>query len=190
MQFQAAKEFILNKLKRELPAHLTYHSYDHVMDVCEAAENLGKLENITIHEMQLLLTAALFHDSGFIEGAANHEEGSCRIAELYLPNFGFGTGDIEKISGMIMATRLPQTPKNLLEQIIADADLDYLGRDDFFRISDLLYKEFAYGGVVKNIDEWNKLQVSFFESHYYFTNAAINLRQDRKQAHLEILRSK
>ncbi|BAU53459.1 HD domain-containing protein [Mucilaginibacter gotjawali] len=190
MQFQSAKKFISDKLKRELPAHFTYHSYDHVMDVYQAAENLGKLENITDDDMQLLLTAALFHDSGFIEGATNHEEGSCRIAQLYLPNFDFNTCDIEKICGMIMATRLPQTPKNLLEQILADADLDYLGRDDFFKISDLLYNEFVDAGVVKNIGEWNKLQVLFFERHHYFTNAAINLRQDKKQAHLLILRSK
>ncbi|MDR3694642.1 HD domain-containing protein [Mucilaginibacter sp.] len=190
MQFQPAIEFISDKLKRELPAYLTYHSYDHIIDVYQAAENLGKLENITDHEMQLLLTAALFHDSGFIEGAANHEECSCRIAEKYLPAFEFTHDDIKTISGMIMATRLPQTPKNLLEEILADADLDYLGRDDFFRISNLLYNEFIYAGVVKNINEWNKLQVSFFESHHYFTNAALKLRQDKKQAHLEILKSK
>ena len=190
MQFQPAKVFISDKLQRELPAHLTYHSFEHVMDVYEAAEKIGKLENITDHEMLLLLTAALFHDSGFIEGAVNHEECSCLIARQYLPNFDFSPGDIKKICGMIMATKLPQLPNNHLEEILADADLDYLGRDDFFRISNLLFNEFMHAGIVKNIGEWDKLQVSFFENHHYFTNAALMLRQNKKQAHLEILKSK
>jgi len=188
MQFQAAKAFISDKLKQELPGHLTYHSVDHVMDVYQAAENLGKLENITDHEMLLLLTAALFHDSGFIEGAANHEECSCLIARRYLPNFDFSPDEIEKICGMIMATKLPQLPKNHLEEILADADLDYLGRDDFFRISNLLFKEFTHAGIVKNIDQWDKLQVSFFESHHYFTESALKLRQGKKAVNLGLIK--
>ena len=111
MQFQKAKAFILDKLKHELPVHLTYHCYGHVIDVYQAAENLGALENINDDDMQLLLTVALFHDSGFIEGAANHEESSCRIAKQYLPDFGYTGDDVAQISGMIMATKLPQLPK-------------------------------------------------------------------------------
>jgi len=190
MQLQQVKPFILNKLEKELPEYLSYHSIDHVMDVYEAAQSLGSVENIGEHDLELLLTAALFHDSGFMSGLKDHEEASCKIAKEYLPGFGYSMEDIEKISGMIMATKLPQAPKNLLEEIICDADLDYLGRDDFFQISNNLYNEFKATGAVQNENEWNKLQVSFFESHHYFTASAQKLRQKLKQENLLAIKSK
>jgi uncharacterized protein len=190
MQFAKAKKFILDRLKTELPAHLSYHCFDHTQDVYKAAENLCDLEKINPYQKKLVLTAALFHDSGFIIGINCHEEESCRIAEQCLPSFGYTNDDLAAIKGMIMATKLPQSPKNHLEEIIADADLDYLGRDDFFRISNLLYQEFRTAGIVNTTEDWNKLQVSFFRSHHFFTKTALKLRQDKKMAHLLAVTSK
>ncbi len=190
MQFQQAKEFIINKLKKELPGYLVYHTVDHVMDVYQAAENIGKLENINEDNMQLLLTAVLFHDAGFIKGPNLHEEESCRIANQYLPAYGFSQCEMKTINGLILATKIPQTPKNHLEEIICDADLDYLGRDDFFPNGNKLYIEFIGAGIVKNENDWNKLQVSFLESHHYFTSTALKLRQEKKEEHLELVRLK
>jgi predicted metal-dependent HD superfamily phosphohydrolase len=190
MQFEQAKKLILDRLNEELPRHLSYHSVDHVKDVYTAAENIGKLEHISAYDMQLLLTAALFHDSGFMHGPNNHEEESCRIASEYLPGFNYSDDEIEKINGMIMATKLPQTPRTPLEEIICDADLDYLGRDDFFPISDNLYAEFTYTGIVNNENDWNKIQVSFFEKHQYFTKSALRLREEKKEENLCLIRAK
>jgi len=190
MQFEQAKSFILDKLTKELPGYLSYHTIDHVLDVYGAAETLGRMENLTENELLLLLTAALFHDAGFTIGLKEHEESSCVIAARYLPGYGYSDADIEKISGMIMATKLPQLPKNLSEQIICDADLDYLGRDDFFPISDSLYREFLFTAVVSNENDWNKLQVTFFEKHQYFTASAIKLRQQKKEDNLRSIKSK
>jgi len=187
MQFEKAEKYILDRLKIELPAHLTYHCYEHTLDVYSAAEKLCDLEKINAYQKKQVLTAALFHDSGFIVGANCHEEESCRIAEQCLPSFGYTNDDLVPIKGMIMATRLPQSPKNHLEEIIADADLDYLGRDDFFRISNLLYQEFRFAGIVRTPEEWNKLQISFFQSHHFFTDTALKLRQGKKMAHLKLI---
>ncbi len=190
MQFKKAGKYISAKLEKELPKHLTYHCAGHVQDVYNAAAQIGKQEGLGAHDMKLLLTAALYHDAGFLKGAKNHEEESCRIAANTLPGYGYTPGDIEKISGMIMATRLPQLPKNHLEEIIADADLDYLGRDDFFEIGDKLYKEFLVSGVVNTEEEWNRLQVRFLENHHYFTKTALNLRQAKKEQHLAAIKMK
>jgi len=190
MLFHQAKAFILEKLKKELPPHLTYHCFDHTLDVYAAAEYLSDLEKISSYQKELALTAALFHDAGFIIGANCHEEESCRIAEEYLPNYGYDFDDLEAIKGMIMATKLPQTPKNLLEQIIADADLDYLGRDDFFPISEGLYQEFLLARVIDNYNDWNKLQVSFFENHHYFTSSAQTIRNQKKANNLALIKAK
>ncbi|MGI4022384.1 MAG: HD domain-containing protein [Janthinobacterium lividum] len=189
MQFENAGQFILNKLSK-LPPHLSYHSIEHTQDVYDAAEKLGKQENISDYEMKLLLTAAWFHDSGFLKGAQNHEEESCRIAKQFLPDYNYTTEEIDRICGMIMATLIPQSPKNHLEEILADADLDYLGRDDFFTIGDKLFAELSIFGFLNTTDEWNRLQVCFLESHHYFTPTAIQQKQAIKEAHLALVKSK
>ena len=190
MQFQQAGRFIMNKLRKELPRHLSYHSADHIKDVYEAAKRLGKQENLTGYEIKLVLTAAWYHDAGFLKGAKNHEEDSCNIAKTALPDFGYDPGEIDLICGMIMATKIPQSPKNHLEEILADADLDYLGRDDFFTIGNKLFTELSLLGFLNTEDEWNSLQVSFLESHHYFTKTALQWRQAKKQQHLAEVKAK
>lgn len=184
MQFKQAGNFIINKLKKELSANYTYHNIDHTNDVYYAAENLGRLEKISDADMKLLLTAALYHDSGFLRISGGHEEESCRIAAEALPQYGFSELDINLICGMIRATRVPQSPKTLLERILVDADLDYLGRDDFFEGGNKLFNELHLAGAVKNNTDWDKMQLDFMESHSYFTKSAINLRQARKAANI------
>ena len=191
MQFDRAKRYILAKLKKELRPQFTYHCFDHTIDVCNAAKTIGTSEEISRHDMKLLLTATLFHDSGFTEGGSNdHEEKSCLIANQCLPGFNYADDEIEIINGMIMATKLPQSPHNHLEEIICDADLDYLGRDDFFAISDRLYEEFLSEGKVQNYDDWNKKQIAFFENHRYFTPTSQTFRNEKKHSNLNIVRSK
>ena len=185
MQFERAKRYILGKLKNELRPEFTYHCFDHTIDVCNAAKTIGSSEGISPYDMKLLLTAALFHDSGFTEGGSNdHEEKSCRIVNQNLRGFNYADDEIEIINGMIMATKLPQSPKNQLEEIICDADLDYLGRDDFFAISNLLFIEFRTAGVVANEYAWDKIQVVFFENHHYFTKTSDRLRNKGKLENL------
>src|SRR6185369_1981441 len=105
-----------------------------------------------------------------------------------LPGFGYNEKEIEIICGMIMATRFPHQPKNLLEQIICDADLDYLGRDDFFKISNDLFRELSIYGMLANEKDWYKLQESFLSSHTYFTRTAADLRKAKKEEHLNKIR--
>jgi predicted metal-dependent HD superfamily phosphohydrolase len=190
MQFNEAKKFILNKLKKELPKHLSYHSVGHIKDVYEACKMLAKEEGVKKEELTLLLTAALFHDSGFLINQKEHESRSCDLAKQYLPGFGFSELQIQRICGMIMATRIPQSPINLLEEILADADLDYLGRDDFFIIGNKLFEELSIYGILNTEEEWNNLQVKFLEKHHYFTKTAIRLRQAQKDEHLSAIKSK
>ena len=95
---------------------------------------------------------------------------------------------LEKICGLIMATKLPQTPLTHLEEIICDADLDYLGREDFAPISNALRLEFLSNNIVKNDREWQEKQINFFEQHKYFTATSNNKRNSRKQEQLQELK--
>jgi hypothetical protein len=190
MQFNKAGKFILNKLAKELPGHLSYHSVEHIKDVYDSALQIGTQEKISDYDMKLVLTAAWYHDSGFLKAVNDHEEESCRIARDTLPGFGYTSKEIDCICNMIMATKIPQVPKNHLEEILADADLDYLGRDDFFTIGNKLFSELSVFGFLNNEEEWNRLQVRFLENHHYFTQTAINKRQSKKEEHLQEIKQK
>jgi predicted metal-dependent HD superfamily phosphohydrolase len=189
MQFQKAKAYINGRLRKELPKHLSYHSVAHVKDVYTAAERLAKAEGVKGEALTLLLTAVMFHDCGFMVQSKEHEQIGCDIARESLPRFDYSPDQIERICGMIMATRIPQTPQNLLEQIIADADLDYLGRDDFWSIGNKLFAELQMYGIIRTEDEWNALQVKFLEQHHYFTQTAINTRRQKKDEYVAILKA-
>lgn len=189
MNYRAAKKYILEKLRRELPTVLTYHCLDHTLDVFEITSELCAAENISRYETKLLKTAALYHDSGFTVTYKDHEEKGCEIVRKNLPRFGYSPEEIERICGMIMATKIPQSPKNKLEEIICDADLDYLGRNDFHPIGSTLFEEFKAHGVIQNEEGWNRLQVGFLESHHYFTPTNINRRNPQKQAYLNELKN-
>ena len=188
--FTSIKQPILSRLKNELDPRLGYHNLSHTLDVVEQAEVIAKKEKVTDkHDLLLLKTAAVFHDSGFLLVYKNHEEKSCEIASEALKNI-FNEEDNKKICGMIMATKIPQTPHTLLEQIICDADLDYLGRNDFEPISQTLHKEFIIFKIMPEDIIWDHVQIKFFESHHYFTGTSISKRNEKKLKHLNILKER
>ena len=187
-RLEKARKYIIEKLDKELSKDLHYHSLDHVTDVLQSALKLAELEGISDYEKELLSTAALFHDSGFLFQSKDHEEKGCEIISNTLPEFGYSAMEIAQICGMVMATKIPQTPKNHLEEILCDADLDYLGRADFWEIGHKLFEELKIMRVVDNENDWNKIQVKFLESHHFFTKSSINLRSLQKQNHLQLVK--
>lgn len=189
MDIQGVEAYIIEKLEESLSDTLFYHGLHHTMDVVNAALKIGMAEGITDEEsLTLLKTAALYHDLGFISTYRGHEEEGCRIARITLPNYNYSPAQIETICGMIAATQIPQSPKNHLEQIIADADLDYLGREDFWPIANSLYEELHEREMVANVEAWNKIQIGFLENHKYWTSTAQNWRNASKQNRLDELK--
>lgn len=186
MNYTAALSYALERLEKELPEYLFYHGKHHTIDVLDAAEKIANFEGVEDEEeITLLKSACLFHDIGFTISGQDHEERGCEIVEEILPDLNYNPDQINRIKGMIMATKIPQSPNNKLEQIICDADLDYLGRDDFFSIGDTLFQELKHLGVVSDQDAWNNLQVKFLTAHSYFTNWGRNKRQVKKDEHLQ-----
>ena len=189
MNFHAVKALIIDKLTKELSPELTYHGLHHTLDVLYVTEDLCKYENIPPYETMLLKTAALFHDAGFTINNKEHERLSCELAQKILPQYGYLPIDIDQICSMIMATKIPQSPKNKLEAVICDADLDYLGRDDFYYIGSTLFQEFKTYKVVDNVEDWNRLQVNFLEKHSFFTSTNLKRRSSKKQQYIQELKS-
>jgi len=186
MGFDKAKETIVHHLEQNLPSDLFYHGIHHTFDVFDAALVIAENEKIdSADDLTLLKTAALFHDSGFTIDASKHEECGCDLAREILPACDYTNSQIDQICGMIMATKIPQQPLNLLERIICDADLDYLGRDDFFKIGDTLYQELKAFDKIKDSTQWNQLQISFLSNHQYHTEFSRGNREIKKQENLQ-----
>ena len=188
MDYTAAKLFIFKKLENDLSGILTYHGKHHTEDVLKVAEELCRLENVSDYNTKLLKTAGLFHDAGFLNSMVEHEKHSCEIVKKYLPGYGYTDVEIDKICGMIMATKIPQSPKNHLEEIICDADLDYLGRDDFYLIGNTLFEELRVQGFVNDLFSWNEIQIKFLEAHTFFTPTNIQRRAPKKKSYIQQLK--
>ena len=181
MHYQKAKKYAIGRLHKELPSNLYYHGIHHTLDVCQAAQSLAEQEKVGSEERTLIATAALFHDIGFIEQYLDNEPIACRIATDYLPKCDYNVGQVKQVCDMIMATRLPQSPLSKLAEILCDADLDYLGREDFFEIADTLKREWMQMDFISSDTEWNKKQLGFLSSHTYFTESAMVNRDVGKQ---------
>jgi uncharacterized protein len=187
MSFEHLKNMVLEKL-RNLDPRLTYHSVDHTIDVINQVERIAIEEGISdSKDIYLLKIAALYHDTGFLYTYAQHEEKSCDIFLQDAKLFGLTDEEVKKITELIMVTKIPQSPKNLMEQIICDADLDYLGRNDFFTIGDNLRREFISFGIVADDQAWEQLQLKFLNQHHYHTQASIRQREPYKVLHLKKL---
>jgi hypothetical protein len=189
IQFTDIQEIILDKLEKELPEHLYYHNVKHTVDVVTEVELIGWGEGCTDEDILLLKTAGLFHDAGHTIAYDNHEFYGTQLAREILPQYNYTTEQIERICSLIIATRLPPKPSDLLENIICDSDLDYLGRSDFIPVSNMLYEELKAQNKMSSLNDWYKIQVKFISGHQYFTDTARSLREVNKQLQIERIQS-
>lgn len=188
IRFTDMEEAVLNRLENELPDELTYHNMKHTVDVVTQVEIIGRGERIGEEEMLLLKTAALFHDTGFLVEKDHHEDYSIDLAREVMQLYGFLDEQIEEVCQLINVTRPEAEPRNHLEAILKDADLDYLGRSDFLPVSNNLYNEVQQLNGSLSKSEWNKKQIHFISGHKYYTNTAKKLRQVKKEKQLKGLR--
>lgn len=189
IQFTDIQEIILDKLERELPGYLFYHNVKHTVDVVTEVELIGWAEGCTDEEILLLKTAGLFHDVGHTVTYDGHEYEGTLIAREMLPKYNYTPEQIERICAVIMSTKLPPKPTNLLEDIICDSDLDYLGRSDFIPVSNTLFEELKAQNKMGSLNDWNKMQVKFISGHQYFTKTARSLREVNKQLQIDRIQS-
>ena len=190
VQFMDIQEYVLDLLEVNLPSNIYYHNVKHTIDVTTEVELIGWAEGLPEKDILLLKVAALFHDTGQIKVNKGHEEVSCQYAEEILPGYNYSPEKIAVIKRIIMATQLPHTPNDILEAVIQDSDLDYLGRNDFIPVSNMLYKELVErDGVKMTMNQWNKAQIKFISNHQYYTKTAQSLREVNKQSQIERLKA-
>lgn len=187
-RFEDFKDRMFSMYEQKLPKKYYYHNLNHMKDVVEQVENIGRAEGINDEDMHILKTAALLHDAGFMQTYKDHEYAGMELARQMLPNEGYSQEQIDRICRLIECTILTEEPQNLLERIIRDADLDYLGRDDYFPISQELYKELLEMNLIKENDfEWCHGQITFLQEHTYYTDYSRKVRNPVKVKHIQWL---
>lgn len=182
--FLRSYPIVVNKLTFELNPSFTYHNVHHTLDVMNVAESIGTSLKLPPTDIHILKIAALFHDTGYLFLRKGHEERSIGFFLECAQNSLLDQNIISKVSTCINATKMPQQPTCLLDEILCDADLDYLGRDDFDEIEMQLFLELESAGEIKGRVSWDHVQVSFLENHKYHTQHSIDLRTPKLQEHL------
>jgi uncharacterized protein len=166
------RKHVLDKLRGELPQHLAYHGMNHTLDVLNVCQ---------------LRMGAIVHDMGFLIEAVNHEAVGAEMAGVLMKDLGMKQDVINEVKGLVMATKIPQTPLNDLQKIICDADLDYLGRDDYPTISVKLFAELKHMNIITTEEQWKNLQINFLKAHQFQTSFAKKNREPKKQYWLKKL---
>jgi len=189
---EEVKMYVLRFFRTHDKPEILYHNQAHTEHVVRVAAEAGAYYNLNDHDMFVVVTAAWFHDTGYYTGAAQgHEQRAAEMLALFLKERGVDESTIQAIQGCVMATRLPQAPHNLLEQIVCDADLSHLGSDEFAEKNKLLRKEVEHITRKKiDKDEWRKGTIRFLESTSYQTAYAQQLLNEKKQQNLDRLKLK
>jgi adenylate cyclase len=189
MDFEQARKDIINSLKSQLPDELEYHDLRHTLNTEKSAMRFAKLEGIEGEELILLRTAVLFHDAGYIVSSDGNEEKAIDIMKRTLPRYGYSEKQIELVESLIRATMRGVSPETRLQQILCDADHDYLGRADYHHIASKLRKELENYGRFMSNEEWIRFQLNYLENeHRYYTNTAINIRLPGKKKRIQELK--
>ena len=183
------KEKIFDDLSNILDENYSYHNLNHTKRVISAAVDIGSNYDLSEKDWRCLLTACLLHDYGFIESHVEHEKISAKLSSQILPKYGFSETDIQIINSLIIVTKLEEKPKNLLESIIRDSDLEYLGSEDFIKISPLLKKEWINCKVVKSDSEFYKIQYEFILNHSFYTDFMIKNSINQKKVNIDYAKS-
>lgn len=184
--FPAVAVYVFSLLERELDPTLYYHGVHHTRDdVLPAAERLAQLAGVVDEDLLVLQIAALFHDTGYLRQYPDNEPIGVEIAREILPSFGYEKTIISRVEPLILATNLAVGPKTFLEELICDADLDSLGREDFFAVGHNYRRELLAQGESFTLREWYERQDRFLSGHQYHTEVARGLRDEQKRKNLE-----
>lgn len=188
---EKAKQYATKILTEEMPPVVKYHSLEHTVFVVRAAVEVGSNSELTPEEIEILEIAAWFHDLGYKDSVQNHEELSVQLALDFLGEAGYDQKKTAQVAGCIMSTKMPQTPKNRMDESLCDADLMHLADSNYFKKAELLHMEIEeLKGIEINEADWMKMNKDFIEDHTFFTAYARENYKPAKQENLKKVRKR
>lgn len=189
---EQAQYFVCDLFKDKLSFLYTYHNFNHTLGVVDAINTLSDSEKLNSLDKEILLIAAWFHDSGYINGCVNHEDSSCDIAAVFLKEHGKSEDYIEKVLSLIKATKVDYIPQNLFEKIIKDADCYHIASVNYASACDGLRTEWCNTEEkVFNDKEWTAENLDFLvKKHQFYTDFALKYWQPLKEMNIQRIQLK
>jgi len=188
---EKAKDFVDSVFDANGTEVFVYHNAYHTERVVEAADQIANYYKLKGEDYIVLMVAAWFHDIGYFDDAKHHEQQGALMAEKFLKGKKVEAEFIERVKGCIMATRMPQQPTNLVEQILCDADLFHLGSEEFPERNKLMRKEYQLRcDATMDKEKWRAKSITLLSNHHYHTDYVRKLQEERKQENLEKLLAK
>lgn len=186
-----AADYVRAYMDEHANPRLLYHNLSHTEQVVEAATEIARHYGLSGRDLFVVLAAAWFHDIGYYDDPGNHEQAGAARAEDFLKGQGVEEETVAAVTSAILATRVPQSPSNQLEEIVCDADLYHFGTDCFGERNRLLRKEMeALHGIDISKEEWADSTIHLLANHHYFTGYCKEHLKKRKRANLEKLEGK
>lgn len=185
------EKHVVNYFHTHSDPRLVYHNLEHTQEVVNAAQQIANHYQLNEQDFFTVMAAAYFHDTGYFEDALNHEAKGAILADDFLASHQVNQEIRDQVKSAILATKIPQNPKNEIDKILCDADLFHLGQADFRAKGKLMHKENEriYKKDISKSD-WRKKDIQFLEAHHYHTDYANLLLSDQKQKNIEKLKSK
>jgi predicted metal-dependent HD superfamily phosphohydrolase len=183
-----AEQYVKTFFEENISPDYVFHNFAHVQAVVDSVLEIGQGYELPQHDLTLLQLAAWFHDLGYDKGPANHEERSVQYAEKFLQEHNFSAEDIAVVRSCIYATKVPQHPDNLLEEIVCDADMSHLGKESYWdRCGRIRQELLVTQQMIMSEQEWVDFEINFMQQHRYHTPIATELYDERKQKHIRQL---
>jgi len=187
LRLQDVEDEVIEKLNKDLPLSLYFHNLERVKEIYNLIELYSRAEELSEEECLLVRTAALFADTGYIWAYDDHEEMSISYARELLPKFKYSEEQIEKIARLIESTKRSRKPENRMEEILLDADMNYLSRADFVTLNEQLFLELTEHKKIESKQDWVKMQVVLLSNHKYYTKVANVLRDVNPEQQIDDL---
>ena len=186
-----AEKYVSGLLENETPEGYTYHTLAHTQDVVKNAVIIGTNEKLTEEEMNILRSAAWFHDVGYLKKYKGHEEASAEMALKFLERHGVEEYIRTAVAESIRATAFPQSPESRVAKVLCDADFMHLGQEIYFELAEKLRQEQKNAGI-RNLKkgEFDQESVRLFEEHNWHTVFCQNNLEETKQKNLELLKAR
>lgn len=186
-----AEIYVRDLLDNELSKDCLFHTINHTLEVVRNAEIIGDYSNLCEECKDVLRIAALFHDVGYIDSYEDHEIESAAYASRFLTSKNIEESIITQVVESILATKMPQQPKDDISMVLCDADLMNMTFDDYFEQIDLMRQEWEKTGKAKlNKEEAYKTSLEFFKAHQYHSEYGKKILQPKKERTESKIKSK
>ncbi|MCF4101530.1 HD domain-containing protein [Gillisia sp. M10.2A] len=185
------QEYCIDFLNNSRCKSLPFHSVQHTQDVYKYVKTIANYEEVFGADLEPILIAALFHDTGMAETYKDHEDKSVVFAMDYLEKHNYPKDKMEIVKSCIMATKMPQNPKNQAEKIICDADLYHLGLESYIFRNERLRAEWEqFFNRQYSDEEWFAINVEFLENQKYHTWFGKTVLRNRKDLNCKMLKER